>query len=89
MIVFLGTLGSSIKQIEVPYVFDSENRIALHTCREIGPQHSPRGKSLGFSQVAVRTWDVFSSYSGEVHSKLEFVQRSQDTCLSTEDTSGR
>ena len=34
MTVFLGTLWSSIKQIEVPYVFDWENEIALHTMQE-------------------------------------------------------
>ena len=30
MTVFLGTLWSSVKQIEAPYIFDWENRIALH-----------------------------------------------------------
>ena len=30
MTVFLGTLWCSIKKIEAPYVFDSENGIALH-----------------------------------------------------------
>ena len=58
-------------------------------CREIRPQHSLRGKSHGFSQVAARTWGIFSTYGGDIHSKLEFVQRSQHTCLGTTDTSGR
>ena len=31
MTVLLGTLWSSIKQIEAPYVFDCENAIALDT----------------------------------------------------------
>ena len=31
MTVLLGTLWSSIKQIEAPYVFDWENAIALDT----------------------------------------------------------
>ena len=29
-----------------------------------------RGKSHGFSRVAAGTWGIFSSYSGDVHSKL-------------------
>ena len=42
-------------------------------CRGIGPHLVERGKSHGFSRVAVGTWDIFSSYLGDVHSKLEFV----------------
>ena len=43
-------------------------------CRGIGPHLGERGKSHGFSRVAVGTWGIFSSYGGNVHSKLEFVQ---------------
>ena len=43
-------------------------------CRGIGPQLAARGKSHGFSPVVAGTWGIFSSYSGDVHSKLEFVQ---------------
>ena len=32
-----------------------------------------RGKSHGFSRVAVGTWGIFSSYVGDAHSKREFV----------------
>ena len=53
----------------------------------IGPHLVARGKSHGFSRVAAGTWGIFSSYGGDVHSKLEFVQRSQDTCLGKTDTS--
>ena len=42
-------------------------------CRGIGPNLAGRGKSHGFSRVAAGTWGIFSSYSGDVHSKLEFV----------------
>ena len=56
--------------------------------RGIGPHRSVRGKSHGFSRVSAGTWGIFSSYSGDGHSKLEFVQRSQDSCLLMMDTSG-
>ena len=42
-------------------------------CRGIGPHLVARGKSHGFSRVAVGTWGIFSSYGGDVHSKLEFI----------------
>ena len=43
-------------------------------CRGIGPHLAERGKSHGFSRVVAGTWGIFSSYGGDVHSKLEFVQ---------------
>ena len=43
-------------------------------CRGIGPHLAAGGKSHGFSRVAAGTWVIFSSYTGDVHSKLEFVQ---------------
>ena len=43
-------------------------------CRGIGPHLAVRGKSHGFPRVAAGIWGRFSSYSGDVHSKLEFVQ---------------
>ena len=39
-------------------------------CRGIGPHLAGRGKSHGFSRVVAGTWGIFSSYSGDVHSKL-------------------
>ena len=57
-------------------------------CRGIGPLLAARGKSHWFSRVAAGTWGIFSSYSGDVHSKLEFVQWSQDNCLGMTDNSG-
>ena len=68
--VLLGTLWSSIKQIEAPYMYDWENAIALKQCRGIGPHLARRGKSHGFSRVAAGTRGIFSSYSGDIHSKL-------------------
>ena len=53
--VLLGTLSSSIKQIEAPYVFNWESAIALHEMQGIGPHLVGRGKSHGFSRVAAGT----------------------------------
>ena len=47
-----------------------------------------RGKSHGFSCVAAGIWGIFSSYGGDGPSKLEFVQRRQDSCLVMRVTSG-
>ena len=50
MTVLLGTLWSSIKQIEVPYVFDWENAIALDTMQGNRASSRREGKvSLVFS----------------------------------------
>ena len=57
-------------------------------CRVIGPHLLARGKSHEFSRVAAGTWCIFSSYGGDGHFKLGFVQRSQDSCLVMTDTSG-
>ena len=43
-------------------------------CKGIGPHLVASGNSHGFSRVAAGTWGVFSSYGGDVHSKVEFVQ---------------
>ena len=56
--------------------------------RRMWPHLTERGKSHGFSQVAVGTWGVFSSYGWDGPSKLVFVQQRQDSCLVTRDTSG-
>ena len=68
--VLLGTLWRSIKQIKAPYVFDWENAIALDTM--LGNRTSSR-REMNVSWVfwvAAGTWGIFSSYSGDVHSKL-------------------
>ena len=65
------------------------NTILLYTkCREIKPHLPARGMCHGISRVAAGTWGIFSSYSGDGHSKVHFVQRSQESCLLTTDTSG-
>ena len=57
-------------------------------CRGIGLFLAARGKFHGFSRISAGNWGIFSSYGGDVHSKLEFVQCSLDTCLGMMDTSG-
>ena len=65
------------------------NTVLLCTkCREIKPHLLERGMCHGISRVVAGTWGIYSSYSGDGHSKLHFVQRSQDSCLVTMDTSG-
>ena len=49
--------------------------------RGIGRHLAARRKSHDFSRVAAGTWCIFSSYGGDGHLKLEFVHRSQDSCL--------
>ena len=62
-------------------MFDWEHGIALHAMMGIGPHLLERGKSHVYSRVAVGTWGIFSSYSGDGPSKLVFAQRRQDSCL--------
>ena len=57
-------------------------------CRGIGPNLLAMGKSDGFCRVAAGTWCIISSYGGDVHSLLVFVQCHQDSCLVTMDTPG-
>ena len=86
--VFLRILWCSIKKIEAPYVFNWVYDIALHEMQ--GNQTSSPAKCMchGISRVAEGTWGIFSSYSGDGHSKLHFVQQSQNSSLVTTDTSG-
>ena len=65
------------------------NTILLCTkCSEIKPHVPARGMCHGISRVAAGTGGIFSSYSGDGHSKLHFVQRSQDSCLVMTDMPG-
>ena len=57
-------------------------------CRGIEPHLAARGKSHEFPGVVAGTWGRFSSYGGDGHLKLGFVQRSQDSCLVMTETSG-
>ena len=65
------------------------NTILLCTkCREIKPHLPAWGMCHLISRIAVGTWGIFSSYSGEGPLKLHFVQQSQDSGLVTTGTSG-
>ena len=57
-------------------------------CRVIRPHLAARWKSHEFYRVGAGTWGIFSSYVGDGHLKLWFVQRSQDSCLVMTHTSG-
>ena len=72
--VFLGTFWCSIKKIEVPYMFDWEYRTALHAMQENRASFLSEGMSHTISRVAVRTCGIYTTFSGEGHSKLHFVQ---------------
>ena len=84
-------LGDSLvfrQAIEAPYVFDWEYGIALHAMQ------GNRASSPGEGDVS---WDFLScgrnlGYIRELrrdgHSKLHFVQRSQEFCVVMRDTSG-
>ena len=50
-------------------------------CRGIVAHFAARGKSHEFCLVRAGTCGIFSSYGGDGHFKLGFVQRSQDSCL--------
>ena len=86
--VFPWTLWCSIKKIEAPYMFDWEHGLLCMQCRGIEPHLPARGMSHTISRVAARTWGIYARYSGDGHSKLHFVQRSQDTCVVRRDISG-
>ena len=57
-------------------------------CRGIGPHLASRRKSHVFSRVVAGSRCIFSSYGGDGHWKLMFVQRNQDSCLVMTVTSG-
>ena len=69
-------------------MFDCEHGIALHEMQGIEPHFLAREMSHGISHAVAVTWGIFPSYSGDGHSKLHFVQRSQDSCLVMMDISG-
>ena len=68
-------------------MFDGEHEITRHEMQGNHDSYSAKGKSHGFSRVAMGTWGIFSSYCGDGLSKLVFAQRHQYYCLGTRDTS--
>ena len=75
-------------KIEAPYVFDWEYGIALHAMEGNRASFPSEGTSDTISRIAAVTWGIFASYSLDGHSKLHFVQRSQESCVVMRDTSG-
>ena len=57
-------------------------------CMRIGTHLTVSGKSHGFSRIEAGTLGIFSSYGGDRHSKLVFVQCYQYSCLLTRNSSG-
>ena len=85
---FLGDSLEFNQANQAPYVLEGDTELLCMQCRGIGPHLVVRGKCHGFSRVAGGTWGILSSYGGNGHSKLVFVQRRQDSCLVMRDTSG-
>ena len=69
-------------------MFDWSHGIALHAVQGIWASSHGECEISWYSRIAVRTWDIFSSYGGDDPSKLMFDQRSQESSLVTRDTSG-
>ena len=86
--MFLGILFSSIREIEVPYIFDWEHGTPEQAMHGIGPHLEARGMSHVFSRVAAGTCCIFSNYGWDGLLKLGFFLRSQDSSLVITDTSG-
>ena len=77
-----------MKKTEAPYLSDSELWIPLQAVQ--GNQASSPGEGyvqLDFSSCDMNLWYILE-LQGDGHSKLHFVQRSQDSCLVMMDTSG-
>ena len=68
-------------------MFDWEYGITLHAMQGIEPRFPARWTSDTISRVAAVTWGIFASYSLDGHSKLHFVQPSQESCVVMRDTS--
>ena len=85
--VFLGTLCCSIKKIEAPYMFDWEYGIALHAMQGNRASFPSKGDVSYIFSSCSKTCGIYANYSGDGHSKLHFVQRSQDPCVVIRDTS--
>ena len=86
--VFLGLSGVKSRKSRLLSCLIGNTGFLCMQCRGIKPHFPARGISHTISRVAARTWDIYATYSVDGHSKLHFVQRSQDTCVVMRDTSG-
>ena len=86
--VLLGTLWSSIKQIEAPYVFDWENAIALDTMQGNRASSRRKGKvSWVFSSCGRNLGYILEIQRGCPFETLVCSLKS-GTCLGMRDNSG-
>ena len=69
-------------------MFDWEYGIALHAMHGNRASFPSEGDVSYDSRVAAETLGIFASYNGDGHSKLHFVQRSQDSCVVMSNTTG-
>ena len=69
-------------------MFDWEHGIALHPMQGIQASFPAEGDVSWDFSSSPGIWGIFSSYTGDGHSKLHFVQRSQDSCLVRMEPSG-
>ena len=86
--VFLGLSAVPSRKSRLLTCLIGNTVLLCMQCREIKPHLPASGMCHGISRVAAGTWGLFSSYTRDGHSKLHLVQRSQDSCLVTTDTSG-
>ena len=86
--VFLGLSSVPSRKSRLLTCLIGKMGLLCMQCRGINPHFPARGMSHTISRVAAGTWGIFLSYSGDGHSKLHFVHRSQDSCLVTTETSG-
>ena len=88
MTVLLGTLWSSIKQTEAPYVFDWEKAKALDTMQGNRASSCREGKiSLGFSSCGRNLGYILEVQRGYPFETLVCSLKS-GTCLGMRDNSG-
>ena len=69
-------------------MFSWEYDIVLHEMQGNQASSPSEGYVSRISRVVAGTWGIFSSNSGDGHSKLHFFQGSQDSCVVMRDTSG-
>ena len=65
--------GAQLSKLRLLTCLIGKTQLFWTQCRWIGPLIVARGKSSAFFWVVARKWGLFSSYGGDVHSKLEFV----------------
>ena len=67
-------------------MYDWENGIALHAMQGNRASSHGEGEVSWIFWIVAGIWGIFSSYGHDGHSKLEFVQRSEGSCLVLSDT---